>query len=134
MKDSTKLSAKQEKALAALLQHGSVRGAAGALGVSEVTVFRYLQGAEFQRQYRAARAQMVETALAMMQRLCEGAVHTLAAVMKDADAPASARVAAARTVLETSMKAVEMEELIERVERLEQVAEVKRNAFGRQDR
>ncbi len=116
LKDIPKLPPKAEKVLTALLHHGAVRSAAKDAGVSEATVFRYLQDSEFQRRYRAARADVVDAAIALMQRLCSNAVTTLGAVMHDTDAPASARVAAARTILEQSIGGVELAELRQEIE------------------
>ncbi len=100
LRDIPKLPPKAEKVLTALLHHGAVRSAAKDAGVSEATVFRYLQDAEFQRRYREARASVVDAAIALMQRLCANAVSTLDTVMHDTEAPASARVSAAKTILE----------------------------------
>ncbi len=116
MRDIPKFPPKAEKVLTALLHHGAVRAAAKEAGVSEATVFRYLQDSEFQRRYRAARADVVDAAIALMQRLCANAVTTLGAVMHDTDAPASARVAAARTILEQSIGGVELAELRQEIE------------------
>ncbi len=116
LRDIPKLPPKAEKVLTALLHHGAVRSAAKEAGVSEATVFRYLQDAEFQRRYRAARARLVDAAVALMQRLCANAVSTLAAVMHDTTAPASARVSAAKTILEQSIGGVELTELRQEVE------------------
>jgi DNA-binding MurR/RpiR family transcriptional regulator len=112
---------KAEKVLTALLHHGAVRSAAKEAGVSEATVFRYLQDSEFQRRYRAARAAVVDAAIALMQRLCSNAVSTLGTVMQDTGAPASARVSAAKTILEQSTGAIELMDLQERVEMLEKM-------------
>ncbi len=116
MRDIPKFPPKAEKVLTALLHHGVVRAAAKEAGVSEATVFRYLQDAEFQRRYRAARADVVDAAIALMQRLCANAVSTLGSVMHDTKAPASARVAAARTILEQSIGGVELTELRQEIE------------------
>jgi hypothetical protein len=121
LRDIPKLPPKAEKVLTALLHHGAVRSAAKDAGVSEATVFRYLQDSEFQRRYRAARADVVDAAIALMQRLCANAVTTLGAVMHDTDAPASARVAAARTILEQSIGGVELTELRQEVEEIKQM-------------
>ncbi len=121
MRDIPKFPPKAEKVLTALLHHGAVRSAAKEAGVSEATVFRYLQDAEFQRRYRQARASVVDAAIALMQRLCSNAVTTLDTVMHDTGAPASARVSAARTILEQSMSAVELTELRQEVEEIKQM-------------
>jgi DNA-binding MurR/RpiR family transcriptional regulator len=116
LRDTPKYPPKAEKVLTALLQHGAVRSAAKEAGVSEATVFRYLQDAEFQRRYRQARASVVDAAIALMQRLCANAVTTLDTVMHDTEAPASARVSAARTILEQSIGGVELTELRQEIE------------------
>jgi molybdenum-dependent DNA-binding transcriptional regulator ModE len=121
LRDIPKFSPKAEKVLTALLHHGAVRSAAKDAGVSEATVFRYLQDAEFQRRYRQARADVVDAAIALMQRLCSNAVTTLDAVMHDAEAPASARVSAARTILEQSIGGVELTELRQEIEEIKQM-------------
>ena len=115
-----KLSRKQEAAIAALLSHGTVKAAAQAVGVSEATLWRWMQLPEFQTRHRAARTSVVETAIGLMQQACTGAVATLVKVMQDETAPASARVGAARTVIEQSLRAVELVDLQERIERLEE--------------
>ncbi len=121
LRDIPKFPPKAEKVLTALLHHGAVRAAAKEAGVSEATVFRYLQDPEFQRRYRAARADVVDAAIALMQRLCANAVSTLGSVMHDTKAPSSARVAAARTILEQSMSAVELTGLRQEVEEIKQM-------------
>ncbi len=121
MRDIPKIPPKAEKVLTALLHHGAVRAAAKDAGVSEATVFRYLQDAEFQRRYRAARADVVDAAVALMQRLSVNAVTTLGTVMHDTKAPASARVSAAKTILEQSMSGVELTELRQEVEEIKQM-------------
>ncbi len=121
MRDIPKIPPKAEKVLTALLHHGAVRAAAKDAGVSEATVFRYLQDAEFQRRYRAARADVVDAAVALMQRLSVNAVTTLGTVMHDTKAPASARVSAAKTILEQSMSGVELTQLRQEVEEIKQM-------------
>jgi DNA-binding MurR/RpiR family transcriptional regulator len=116
LRDIPKLPPKAEKVLTALLHHGAVRSAAKDAGVSEATVFRYLQDAEFQRRYREARASVVDAAIALMQRLCANAVSTLDTVMHDTEAPASARVSAAKTILEQSIGGVELTEMRQEIE------------------
>jgi molybdenum-dependent DNA-binding transcriptional regulator ModE len=130
LRDIPKFPPKAEKVLTALLHHGAVRAAAKEAGVSEATVFRYLQDAEFQRRYRQARASAVDAAIALMQRLCSNAVTTLGTVMHDAEAPASARVSAARTILEQSIGGVELTELRQEVEEIKQMLAEREGVTG----
>ncbi len=114
-----KITPKQERALVALLDCGEIKKASETAGVNEATLWRWLQSPDFQSRYRAARRQLVETAIAQLQSDCTVAVRVLREVAEDREAPASSRVAAARTILEQSIGAIELIDLQERVEMLE---------------
>jgi hypothetical protein len=114
-----KLSRKQEQTIAVLLTCDSLTAAAAGCGIAEATLHRWLKEPDFQTAYREARRQVVQHAITQVQRATGEAVETLRAVMQDADAPASARVSAARVVLETAVKAVELEDLESRIAALE---------------
>ncbi len=119
-----KLNAKQERALVALLDCGEIKEAAETAGITKVTLWRWLQSPEFQSRYRAARRQLVETAIAQLQSDCTIAVRVLREVAEDKQAPASSRVAAAKTIIEQSIGAIELMDLQERVEMLEKMLPV----------
>jgi transposase-like protein len=114
-----KLSHKQERAIAALLVAPSVTAAAQQIGVNENTLLRWLKDAAFQTTYRDARRAVVQHAIVQVQRATAEAVETLRNVMQAADAPASAKVSAAKAILETAVKAVELEDLEARITALE---------------
>ena len=114
-----KLSRNQERAIAALLVHPTMLAAAAAAGVGEVTLWRWLQIPEFKEQYRLARREAVSQAVGHLQGACSVAVVALTDISQDVNCPASARVSAARTVLELALKGVELEDLAVRVEELE---------------
>ena len=114
-----KLTPKQERALVALLDCGEIKKAAEIAEVGEVTLWRWLQSPDFQTRYRAARRQLVETAIAQLQSDCTVAARVLREVAEDKEAPASSRVAAARAILEQSTGGIELMDLQERVEMLE---------------
>ena len=114
-----KLSRNQERAIAALLVHPTMLAAAAAAGVGEVTLWRWLQIPEFKEQYRLARREAVSQAVGHLQSACSVAVVALTDISQDVNCPASARVSAARTVLELALKGVELEDLAVRVEELE---------------
>ena len=120
-----KLSRNQERAISALLVHPTMSKAASAVGIGEVTLWRWMQIPEFKEQYRLARRGAVSQAVGHLQGACSAAVVALTDVFQDANSPASSRVSAARTVLEMALKGVELEDLAVRVEELEEkVAEV----------
>jgi len=72
----------------------------------------------------AARRQLVETAIAQLQSDCTIAVRVLREVAEDREAPASSRVAAAKTIIEQSIGAIELMDLQDRVEMLEKMLPV----------
>lgn len=116
----------QEKAIIALLTEPTLKQAAKTAGIGEATLWRWLQDPEFAEQYRSARKQTVSQAVSRLQQACGEAVDTLRSIMTDDAAPAPSRVTAAKAVLETSLKAVEMEELEKRIEKLEKLQETSR--------
>ncbi len=65
-----KLTPKQEAALLALLDNSTIEAAYKAAGISKATMWRFMQDANFQARYRAARRQVVETAIAQLQQDC----------------------------------------------------------------
>jgi hypothetical protein len=95
--------------------------AAAKVGVSESTMLRWLADPTFQTRYRAARRRVVEQAVAQLQQGTTEAVETLRRNLT-CTIPA-AEIAAAKAVLDFSLKAIELTDLAERVEQLEQAAE-----------
>ena len=102
---------------------------AAATGVGERTLFRWLDNADFSRAYRKARREAFGQAIALTQRYAPLAVNTLAHVMSDKDAPASAKVAAATTLLRFGREGLELDDIAARVEALEEQAST--NGRGR---
>ncbi len=112
-----KLSRKQEQAIAALLSAPTIKDAAKACGVSEVSLWRWLQLPDFAAAYRAARRQVVERAVSELQAATGEAVETLKRNLHCEQA--SVEIRAAQIILEQAVKGVELIDLQERVERLE---------------
>lgn len=116
---SAELTAKQEKAVIALLTASTIEAAAKCANVSESTLLRWLKETNFSDAYRAARREVVTQSLAQIQQATGEAVETLLSVAKDTTAPASSRVSAARAILDTAVRGVELDDLAARVEALE---------------
>jgi DNA-binding MurR/RpiR family transcriptional regulator len=116
-----KLTPKQEAALLALLDNGTIEAAYKAAGISKATMWRFMQDANFQARYRASRRQLVETAIAQLQKHATTAARVLVNIAEDESAPASSRVAAAKTILDQSVSAIELMDLQERIEKLEEL-------------
>src|SRR4029450_2486185 len=114
-----KLSRKQDQVITALVTCASITEAAAQCGLADVTLRRWLKQEPFQAAYREARRAVVQHAIVQVQRATGEAVETLRSVMQDSEASASARVSAAKTILETAVKAVELEDLEARIVALE---------------
>jgi hypothetical protein len=131
---SGKFSRKHEQAISALLTQPTLAEAATTVGVGEATLRRWLQQESFQAAYRQARREAIGQAIARLQQVTTTAVTTLEAVMTDPGAKESARVTAARAVLELAIRAVELEDLEARMVALEQVvagANTRGSPYGR---
>ena len=113
------LTPQQQKACLALLTEPTIAAAAAKAGVGERTLYRWLARDDFVEAYREARRKALGQAVARLQQLSSGAVAVLAQVAADKTAPASARVAAASKILDTAIKAVELEDLEQRIAALE---------------
>jgi hypothetical protein len=115
---------KQEKVLAALLSHPTMEEAAEAAGVNRTTIFRWLQQEDFQAAYRNARRESVKHAIARLQNRTSEAVEVLAEIMSDITNAPAARVSAAKSIIEYSIKAVEVEDLAKRLSELESLFKI----------
>jgi hypothetical protein len=125
------LTAKQEAALVALLSHGTIEAAYASVGVSKTTMWRWMQLPRFQARYKAERRQLVEAGIVTLQKHATTAARVLVQIAADREAPASARVTAAKTILDQSVSAIEMTELLERIERLEELSASQEKVKGK---
>ena len=114
---------RQDQAIVALLENPTLDKAAAVLGVSGVTLWRWMQKPAFLEAYRRARREAFSQSVARLQHASNAAVGTLLRVMTDREAPSASRVRAADVVLQTALRGMEMEDLEARLDRLEQLAE-----------
>lgn len=113
-------SSKKETAIAALLQQPNVADAAKQAGVGHRTLTRWLNSnPEFQAAYKEAKKQVVQGAIDQIRLACQEAVQVLQSIMSDVDAPSRSRVSAAKVILETAMRSIEIEEFNNRLAELE---------------
>ena len=110
-------SAKQEKALAALLTESNITTAAKLANVSDVTLWRWLKDADFAAEYRRLRRDAVEQGLSQIQQATSEAVGALRRNLNCGNP--TAENTAAKTILEQAIKAVEILDLQERLEKIE---------------
>ena len=112
---------KKEKAIAALLTTDTIEQAANVAGIAESTLYRWLQNPTFLEQYRKARKAAVDQAISTLQERANKAAKALIDIAEDQEMPPSTRVAAAREILQTSIKGVERDDFEARIEALERM-------------
>ena len=118
-----KLGRKQEDAIAALLSQRNIEDAARVCGVGARTLIRWLKLPEFGKEYRKARYEVVQQAVARMQQ-ATGAAGTVALkLMTDPNVPAAVRLRAAEFVFAHAIKGIELEDIETRLAELERAAE-----------
>ena len=117
-----KQSRMQEQAIAALMSQPTIGEAARVAGIGVETLRTWLQDPAFSDAYRRARRDFMAQVGRQLQRAATEAVKALEDITKDPDAGASARVSAARTILEMSARASEIEDIDARLEKLERAA------------
>jgi uncharacterized protein (UPF0147 family) len=114
------LDGKQEKALAAVLTHATLKEAAEDAGCSVTTLWRYMQEPAFAKRLREARRELVSHATIRLQNAVGDSVRVLHEIVNDATAPAAVRVTAAVAVYKQAVQVVETDALEARVEALEE--------------
>jgi len=93
--------------------------AAKAAGISNSALYRLRQTFEFQEILRQVKNQMYSEAFTKSQGYALGAVEALKGIMDNPRATDSARVSAARTLLEMGLNAGEQEMILDRITELE---------------
>ena len=109
----------KEKLLAALLTSRSKKEAAAAAGIAERTMRTYFEDPEFCQRYREAFAGVIEDATRQAQALLMPALSTLQTVMEDEEIPAQARITAAKSIIDYSLKLTEQADILEQLRELE---------------
>jgi hypothetical protein len=111
--------AKNDDSLILALACGATAEAAAAkAGVSRRTVFRRLSDDDFRRRLRGARQEMVERASGMLTAASMEACRTLLSLM-EGQSPHSARLGAAKAILELGVRLRDLTEIEARLAALE---------------
>lgn len=109
----------EERALSALLTSKTKLEAAEKAGITDRTMRRYFEDPEFCQRYREAFAGVVQDATRRAQQLLEPALSTLQTVMEDEEIPAQARITAAKSIIDYSLKLTEQADILEQLRELE---------------
>jgi hypothetical protein len=108
--------------IAAMLKHRTVEAAATVAGIAASTAHRWLKDPEVIQRLAAARRDAMNRAMARLQEAASGAVDCLCQVQQEGESE-SARVSAARCILEQALRAVELGDIAERLSKLEAIAQ-----------
>ena len=109
----------QHKALQALLTCGTKAEAAKTAGISTRTLQTYLATPEFQKEYKKAFGQLVQDATRQAQHALSPAIKTLRAIVEDEAESSTARIAAARSLLEFGLRLTELSDILAELEAVE---------------
>ena len=93
-----------EQIIAALLNHGTIKQAAAAAGISERAIYDRMSGGDFQALYKAAKADLLRAAVISLNGKLQEAIDTVADIMTDTGNNPATRLQAAQTILNTAGK------------------------------
>lgn len=96
-----------EKIIAALMDAGTIKGAAALLSMGERTIYERMQENTFQELYANAKADLLRAAVTKINAHIEAAIDTTAGIMANAEVNPAIRLQAAQTILNTASKFAE---------------------------
>ena len=114
------LTPKQEQAIIALLNETTTKAAAESVGVTEVTLHRWLKQPLFLETFRTARREAVEKATALIQNSTWAAATTLVRLLGSGSD--SVKLRAAQAILDQALKGLEIMDFEERLIAVEEFA------------
>ena len=123
MSKSGALSANQTAVIAALLESRTVADAATKTHTPARTIYRWLLDPSFQTALRTAEENVIDEAVRRLLGMQQQALSALQVVLVARDTPPSARVAAARTVLDAMLKLRDHRTFEERLAAIESAME-----------
>lgn len=116
-----KLTVRQEKFMIALMNTNTIIEACKEANITNNTGHKYLNNTEFKQAYMKLRRETMQQATNKLQQSAVMAVETLENVMSDIDnSTPSARVQAARAVLDNAYKSLEIDDIQQRLDVLEE--------------
>ena len=111
---------KQRKAIAAILTQATIQEAAGACGISERQLHRWLENLEFKAELKAAEEELIHAAGTRLTAGLTLALNALAELVGSAQSEAVRRAAAAEWINQ-SFRIQELRNIQERVDTLERI-------------
>lgn len=114
------MSARYRKAMSALLAASNFREASEISGMSESTLRNYLDDPEFSEEYDQRTKDLVRDACTQGKKSMRMALDTLREVCGNKEENSQVRVSAARSLMEYTLRLIEISDLDERVKKLEE--------------
>lgn len=93
-----------EEIIAALLQHGTIKEAAAAVGAAPRTVYDRMRDKEFISSYMEAKNDVLRVAVLSINKRISEAVDAIAEIMNNSDVNPATRLQAAQTILSNASK------------------------------
>lgn len=93
-----------EQIIAALLNNGTIKAAAAAVGISDRALYDRMNEGEFIALYKAAKTDLIRGAVININSQIQSAVQTVVDVMNDPDNNPAIRLQAAQTILNNAGK------------------------------
>ena len=118
-----KLTRKMSDFVTALTSAGTLDEAAAAVGISSATARRWYRLDIVKAELKRLQDEITGHSLTQLKLGISEAVTVLRNVMTDSETPPSARVSAAKTMLDGAFRAVEADDILIRIEALERRAE-----------
>ena len=119
MSDNVTLTSNQRRALAALLAHPTITAAATACGLTERTLYRYMDLEPFRAALAGREGAIIDAATRRLLALAGDAVNVLRDVMNDPNASHYERLRAADLVLARLLQMRELRDVETRLAALE---------------
>ena len=93
-----------EQLIAALLANGTIKAAAGVVGLSERAVYDRMNDGDFKALYKSAKADLIRGAVVNLNNQVQAAIDTVVEIMQDDSNNAAIRLQAAQTILNNAGK------------------------------
>ena len=93
-----------EEIIAALLQHGTIKEAADAIGTSPRMIYDRMRSSEFRGLYQSAKADIIRVAAISINSKLSDAINAVAEIMNNTEINAAVRLQAAQTIINNAGK------------------------------
>lgn len=108
-----------EEIVSALIECGTIKAAAGRLGVQIKTIYARMKQDSFKELYNRAKTDLVKAATAKMQGYLVEACAVVAAIMNDTETAQQTRLNAADCIIRNTLKMLEQTDILVRLDELE---------------